>query len=165
MSKILTSDNKVILVNNKAILGGQSGSQVHVNYDIIQPNFLTVHNLNTQDIYLTVDLNNYIGTDKYFTLFISGEGETLDVETGIAPSGESKEFYMTLNATSDQNVNYNNVCYAAVSSIVFPNFFQLDRVGNSNVFNIDSGQGGYFKESFMVYNITSIGQSILVSWS
>lgn len=158
--------DKIAYVNGIKLVGTleSGGKSVNIQQDVIQPNFIAVHNPNTQDIYLSIDMSDYLTTDNFFVLFVSGSGKVLDPSSGKDTTDEEVEFNMAVFYTSGE-AESNLLFYASQSDVNYPAILGISGLNENKVLTVYGDEGTAFQGVGMIYEVTSINISSLVSWS
>lgn len=159
---------KTAYVNGIKLVGTleSGGKSVNVQQNVIHPNFLASGGFDVRDPYVTLNLSNYLSTDNRFVLFVTGTGKMIDTRTGIDKTETEATFFMNLLYAS--NIPEENLmCYSSydMDSINnLPALFGVTVLSADKVITVPSSQGGQFMETGMVYEVSQIDISTLVSW-
>ena len=161
--------NKTAYVNGIKLVGTleSGGKSVNVQQDVIQPNFLTSGGFAERDPYVTLNLSNYLSTDNRFALFVKGTGKKIDNMEGGEKTETEVVFFMNLLYISNRQEE-NFMCYSSFDSEEFtnntPKLVNVENLSEDKVITILSARGEQFKECGMVYEVSQINFSTLVSW-
>lgn len=160
--------DKTAYVNGIKLVGTleSGGKSVNVQQNVIQPNFLASGGFDVGDPYITLNLSNYLSTDNRFVLFATGTGKILDPITGIDKTETEATFFMNLLYVS--NIPEERfVCYSSYDTDYrnyFPVLFIVNDLSADKVITVPGSQGSQFMETGVVYEVSQIDMSTLVSW-
>nr|DAR37911.1 MAG TPA: hypothetical protein [Caudoviricetes sp.] len=154
--------NKTAYVNGIKLVGTleSGGKSANVQQNVIQPNFLASGGFDVGDPYVALNLSNYLSTDNRFVLFVTGTGKIIEPETGLQKTEEEGDFFMSLWYISNiPEENFMDYFYQNS-----PSFIGVGDLSADKVITVPGMQGNQFKDVGMVYEVSQINSSALVSW-